>query len=135
MERFSAHPSKTERTSSFRFRKTVNSVFIIMYIWFIKKQAKEEHTSHRCIHLVLKVGTCLHVLNTYLAKLPRNIKQFGNDNKMSETMSGKITGGTEISHSTEIIYPQTFYDCVRTERNFGMLFFASCYQEHFGNDV
>ncbi len=135
MKRFSDYPSKTERTSSLWFRKTVNSLLIIMYFWFFKKQVKEKHTSHHCIHLVLTIGTCLHVLNTFLAKWPRNIKQFGNDNQLSKRMSGKITGGTQISDFSEIIMSSNKYDCERTERNFGMPFFASCYQEHCGNDV
>ncbi len=135
MKRFSAYPPKTEHTSSFRFRKTVNSLFIIMYLWFFKEASQRKHTSHHCIHFVLTVGTCLHVLNTFLAKWPRNIKQFGNDIHISETMSGTITGGTQISDSSEMIYPQTFYDCERTERNFGMPFFACCYQEHYRNEV
>ena len=68
MKRFSAYPLKTERTSSFSFRKTVNSLLIFNLFWFFKKQVKEKHTFHRHIHLILTVGICLHVLDTCLAK-------------------------------------------------------------------
>ena len=45
MKRFSDYASKTEHTSSLWFRKTVNSLLIIMNFWFFKKQVKEKHTS------------------------------------------------------------------------------------------
>ncbi len=72
-----------------------------MYFWFFKNQVKEKHTPHHYIYLVLTIGTCLHVLNTF--KWPKNIKQFGNYNQISERMSRKITGGTQISDFSEII--------------------------------
>ena len=114
MKRFSDYPSKTERISSLWFRKTVNSLLVIMYFWFFMKQVKDKHTSLHYIHLLLTIGTCLHMLNTFLARWPRNIKQFRNDNHISERMSGNITGGTQISDFSEIIMPSNKYDSLST---------------------
>ena len=78
---------------------------------------------------------CNVTVNNLQKTPPRNIKQFRNDKQISETMSGKITGGAQISDFSETISSETFYVCERTERNFRMPFFASCYQEHCKNDV
>ena len=125
MKRFSDYPSKTERTSSLWFRKTVNSLLIIMCFWFFFKASQRKTYFPNCIHLVLTIGSCLHWFNTFLAKWPRSIKQYGNDNQISELMSGKITGGTQISDFSEIIMsssilwlwknPEEFWDAVFCE--------------------
>ena len=51
MKRFSVYPSKTECTSSFRFRKTVNSLNIIKNFWFVKK-ASQRKTYFPLLHLL-----------------------------------------------------------------------------------
>ena len=78
---------------------------------------------------------CDVTVNNLQKTPPRNIKQFGNDNQISETMSGKITGGTHFSDFNEMISSQRFYDSERTKMNFGMRSFANCYQAHCRNDV